>query len=266
MSDCDAVADALCEGESLDAALRAHAVDCARCRALSTADDALGAMLNADVADGGAMPDALRSVIASERSHVAPFSTWRRAAVPLAVAVALAAAGLAFAPRADLHHRPRAAFAASAVVLAALVASGIVASLRRGRRGLGVRLGARVLYVVGALAMAEGAVAQVSRAVEGSVVLAPGDVARGLAHCASIGSALALVVGVALFGVARRTAITAPSATGAVAGAAAGLAGTLTLHLICPIASLEHAMIGHASPVLAGVVAGALLGRRVLSI
>lgn len=266
MSDCDAVARALSAGQPLDVAMRSHASACARCNARSTTDDALGALVNGDEVREGAMPDALRSLIASESSPVAPFSTRRRAALPLAVASAIAAAGLALKPRADLLQQPRASFVVSALVIAALVAAGVVAAIHRGARGLGVRVGARALYVVGALALAEASVAQASRAVEGSVVLAPADVVWGLVHCASIGSALALAVGVALFGVARRTAITAPSVAGAVAGAAAGLAGTLTLHLICPIATLEHAMIGHVLPALAGAVAGALLGRRVLSV
>lgn len=266
MSDCNAVADALSEGRPLDDAMRAHTSGCARCNALTATDDALAAMLNEAAPEEGPMPAALRALIASESTPVAPFSTWRRAVGPLAVAGLVVAAGLVFKPRADLAHQPRAAFATSALVLGVLIAAGVVASLHRGARGLGVPLGERAFYMLGAVALAEVSVAQGAGAVEGSVVLAPGEVGRGLAHCASLGTAIALLVGVALFAVARRTAVTAPAAAGAVAGAAAGLVGTLTLHVICPIATLEHAMIGHVFPALAGAALGALVGRRALSV
>lgn len=267
MNPCDTLEDAVAEGRPLDAAMRAHAAGCDRCRALTDTDDALAQVVNHDpIAPAAPLPLALQEALRADAAPVRPFSFVARSAVPVAVSAALVMLALRFMPRADLHHRPLAPFAAGVATLVALVLGGAYGVFHRGPRGIGVSVEARAGYLLGALLLAEGAVALACDAVEASVVLSDHDVIPGIVHCASFGTFVATVAGVGFFFAARRTVLTAPAIAGAVAGAAAGLTGTLVLHLACPIASLTHAMTAHVLPALVGALAGALLGRRVLSV
>ncbi len=270
MSVCDALEDAVAEGIALDAAQRAHAATCERCRSLTAADEALARVVNVLDAEAPAareeLPAALRAALEADASPVRPYSSAGRVALPASVTALLALGALLLLPRADLPHRAMAPFAAGALTLFALALVGAVGLLHRGSSGIGVPVARRAGYLLAAFALAEVAVAAASDAVEGSVVLRGADVLRGLLHCASFGVGVSVLAGVGLFAAARRTAVTAPSLAGAVAGAAAGLTGTLVLHLACPIASLSHAMIAHVAPVVFGALFGALLGRRVLAI
>jgi hypothetical protein len=264
---CDTLEDAVAEGLPLDAAMRAHASGCDRCRALTDTDHALGQMVNHDpIEPAEPLPAALREAIRADAAPVQPFSFVARSAAPVVLSAVLAVLALRFMPRADLHHRPFAPFAAGVATLFALVLGGAYGLFHRGPRGIGISVEARAGYLLAALLLAEGAVALASDAVEASVVLSGHDVIPGIVHCASFGTFVAIVAGVGFFFAARRTVLTAPTIAGAVAGGAAGLTGTLVLHLACPIASLTHAMTAHVVPALLGALVGALLGRRVLAV
>jgi hypothetical protein len=63
----------------------------------------------------------------------------------------------------------------------------------------------------------------------------------------------------------RRTDPFSPRVSGALAGLAGGLAGAVTIGVTCPSGETWHLWLGHGAAVATLAVAGALLGRRVLS-
>lgn len=270
MSPCEALEDAVAEGRPLDAQQRAHASTCERCRALTDTDETLARLVNARGLERSErphqLPPALRAAVEGGSTAVAPFSVAKRGAAPLLLSSALAMGALRFIPRADLAHRAGATFAGGAILLLSLVIAGVLGVLNRGPSGIGASLLRRVVYLALAFVLAELTVASVADPVEASVVLARDAVLRGIIQCASHGALVAAFAGVGLFVAARRTVITAPSLAGAVAGASAGLTGTLVLHLACPVSSLTHGMIAHVAPMVLGALAGAITGRRVLAV
>lgn len=264
MTLCDQLEDFVAEGRALTDEMRAHADGCDRCRPLTTADAALDRVVNPKRGEGEVeLPAALREAMRAE-PRAAPFSFARRAAVSSVVVVAIASLAFVIAPRADLSHRELISYSLGLVALVALVLGGVTAALHRGSRGIGVAVVHRALYLAIALIVAELAVAAASSPVEGSIVLRGASALRGLAHCASWGSLVGAVAGATLFFIARRTVVAGATAAGAVAGVAAGLTGTLALHVVCPIVTLPHTMIAHVAPALFGAIVGALFGRRVL--
>lgn len=268
MTDCDLIADAVAEGRALTERQRLHVSSCRACELLTADDAALAAMVRADAAthDRDAMPEALRAAVEGASSPVRAFSAWRRAARVMWPALAFATTAIVWRPRADLAHRPMAWVLVGLAALASLLALGAWTSLSRGARGLGASVTSRAMALVAIVAGSLAALSSLHDAVEGSHVVEGNDAVTALAHCAFRG-VTAGVLAAALAGPAlRRTAVTAPTLTGALGGAVAGLAGALTLHVMCPVAGVAHALVGHGAPVVLGAVLGALAGRRFVAV
>jgi hypothetical protein len=258
VSACDDVTRALAAGEPLAGPLATHARACPACAALAR-------LPLAGARGEERMPDALRAAIEADGGAVAPFSAWRAAAAPSALAVLLVAVTLARAPRRDLAGQVGPRFALALLSVASLAALGVAAVVHRGARGLGPTTAQRAAYAAFALPVFAAVMLATTRAAPGSIVPAGDEVLGAFVHCAIIGSVFAVFTGAALLASARRTSPVAPSLAGAVAGLAAGLSGALFLHVACPVALASHGVFAHGAPAVVGAALGALLGRRVLS-
>lgn len=84
--------------------------------------------------------------------------------------------------------------------------------------------------------------------------------------CLLLGTLIAGVVAAVSCSVGRRTVLIAPAASGALAGAGAGVAALLCLRVHCPSALAGHVMIVHVLPLVVAIVAGAYFGRRWVSV
>ena len=73
---------------------------------------------------------------------------------------------------------------------------------------------------------------------------------------------MAVLPGVALIVMMRRSWPLRADWTMGLAGLAAGAVGSLGAHLACPEANPAHALLGHVAPMLALAVLGAVLGRQ----
>lgn len=268
MTDCDLIADAVAEGRVLTEGQRRHVTSCRACELLTADDAALASMVRADAAtaDTDAMPAALRAAVEGASSPVRSFSAWRRAVRVMGPALAFAMAAIVWRPRADLAHRPMAWVVVGVAALASLVALGAWTSLSRGARGLGASVASRAAVLVAIVLGSLAALSSLHDAVEGSRVVEGSAAVTALAHCAFRGVTAAALAAVLVGPALRRTAVTAPTLTGALGGAVAGLAGALTLHVMCPVAGLAHALVGHGTPVVLGAVLGALVGRRFVAV
>jgi hypothetical protein len=262
---CDQLVDALAEGRGLDATLQAHAAACDGCRATVAADQTLATLAGSEPPTEEALPPALREALRRDARPVTPFSPWRRALPSAALVVVIASVALAVRPRADLAHQAPARLALGLGASLSGLAIALTLLLHGGRSGLGLPARARWTIVALALAGFEAINAMVTVPVEGSVHLEGAAAWQGRLGCALHGGLLAALVGVVVFHGARRSAVVSPIAAGAAAGLAAGFAGALAQHLQCPVMDLDHTLVAHVAPMAAGVLLGALAGRRWLA-
>ena len=192
-----------------------------------------------------ATPPAERSLTRDERRA--------RARVVAAFAVLWMGAALAlFGVRSDVGSlgvlAPMAAWALCGAAILGLV-------LVPRTRGLpaGVRVVQAAIWVV-PVAYAVGAV----------VIAGPGDepltwgTVRG---CMSLSTVMALGPLGAGALLLRGSFLSAPGWRGAAVGALAGLAGSIGIHAHCPCQGITHLLMAHGTVIVAGVLAGAALGR-----
>ena len=265
MSGCDQVVDALSEAKPLDASLQAHVAACDGCRAMVAADQSLTSLAASSYAEEEALPPALSEALRRDHQPVSTFSPWRRALPIAALVVAVAAVGLAIVPRPDLAHQPIGRIAVGFVAALSGLAIALTLLLHGGRSGLGLPARLRWIFVAVALAGFEAINAAVTVPVEGSVHLEGAAASAGTFWCALHGGLLAAVAGALVFHGARRSAVVSPTAAGAVAGLAAGFAGALAQHLLCPVMDMDHTLFAHLAPPALGALLGALAGRRWLA-
>ena len=89
--------------------------------------------------------------------------------------------------------------------------------------------------------------------------------ARTGLRCFALTAATAPWPFAALVSLRRRFDPVHPMFTGGALGAAAGAWAAMMVELWCPLASAGHVALGHAAPVAALVLAGALAGRRLFA-
>jgi hypothetical protein len=253
-------------------ALMSHAFSCARCRALLAFDRQLrGSHLQKPLA----MSAELRAAVALEAGARARFSVLRRAVAPIGSLLALAAAVQLLAPRPDAGGVPFPTAAIVSVVLLGAFLAALVLLLARARLGAGGFAVARYAFPPLALIVFLGVswlayetipsstypprAIQVflSRDVEPLV----GSWVRHL-PCSLLGLAAGLLLMSLVLRSAASIAITTPRASGAVCGAAAGLAAAFVLFLFCPVHLLQHLAGVHAIPLLVCSALGFKAGVR----
>jgi hypothetical protein len=79
--------------------------------------------------------------------------------------------------------------------------------------------------------------------------------------CLAMSAAIALGALLAAAAVLRRTFLAAAGWRGAVVGALAGLAGSIGVHVHCPMETFDHLLAAHGAPIFLFALAGAVLGR-----
>lgn len=187
--------------------------------------------------------------------------------IPLAIVAGLVGSGLVFAGRpllrVDLDTLPLQDLSERLAVLLLLsgIATGI--ALAKGRRGLGSKvtlLVATSLLVAPLYTLATGV---------GALRTPVGDAAAQKLHplglpCALVAFAVGVLALVAFGAALRRSVPVAPVLRSATLGAAAGGWAGLALFLQCPASEALHLLVGHALPVAAFVILGALALPRVL--
>lgn len=256
---CERVLDALSSGEALDAGLREHAAGCPRCGPLLSAEAALRASL--ERVSVPPMPKALEEE-AAKAGPVRPWSALRRAVGPVFVALLLLLLTWRLIPRPDLWEQlARPLYASHASLLVALSAAGLGLALWRGPSGLGASVASRRLLGAAVFPLLLLSTVATLGSTPSSIHLHRHVLLVG-ALCAVLGSLVGAVAAVALFRAARRTAVSAPGLTGALLGGAAGLLGSLSLHVHCPVVDEGHCLVAHTVPVLLGLLFGGLLGGR----
>jgi hypothetical protein len=240
-----------------------HAASCTRCSALWQTDQRLSAALKARQ-EPLELPGALRQLLSEPRgSRRASSVGTRLLAVSLSCLACLAFA-VVFVPRPDLGGAfapgPLRVFVAFGILLLGILS----AFLYRGRSGLGAPAWLRWLLVALAVLGFHGVIALVTDATHDVTQAGGGFVPPR--DCLALGLSAGLVVGFVVLAVSRYTALVSPRASGALAGAAAGYAGLLFLHLHCPAQQAAHLHAVHGLPLLLLVVVGLVSGRRWLSV
>ncbi len=261
MSDCDRLVDALSERAPLGGALAAHVGCCESCRLLTEAGIPYG---DGD-ADVPPMSDALRAEVAAMQP-VRGFSAWRAAVLPSTALLAVMAGSLVLLPRPAMEGLTAAKVAGGAVLALLVLAVALVALLRPGASGLGASPSARWRVVVAALAGIEAVNLWASTASPVSAHLEGAAAWHRGWSCGLTGTALSAVVGLTIFGAARRSAVVCPVSAGALAGLAAGCSGFALQHLACPVMDLGHTMTAHFAPMSVCALLGAVAGRRWLKV
>jgi hypothetical protein len=249
-----------------------HAVSCARCRALLAFDQRLrGRTLQNPLA----MSAELRTAVVLEAGAQPRFSVLRRALAPVGSLLALATAVQLFAPRPDASAVPAPTAAIVSVVLLSAFFAALVLLLARTRLGAGGFAVARYTFPPLALSAFLGvswlayetvpATTYPPRAVQ---VFLSRDVeplmGAWVRHlpCTLLGLAAGLLLMSLVLRSASSIAITTPRASGAVCGAAAGLAAAFVLFLFCPVHLLQHLAGVHAIPLLVCSALGFKAGVR----
>ncbi len=251
-------------GQSPD--LMSHAFSCARCRALLAFDRQL---CGNDLQQPLAMSAELRRAVALEPVALTRFSAWRRALVPVGALLALAATAKLLAPRPDADAVPfRTAVIVSVVLVGSFLAA-LLLLLARSRIGAGRFAVARYAFppltlcaFLGVSVFAYETVppsAHPPRAIQvfllEEVEPCVGSWVRHL-PCTLLGLAIGLLLVSLVLRSAASVAITTSRASGAVCGAAAGIAAAFVLFLFCPVHLLEHLVGVHAIPLLVCCVLG----------
>jgi hypothetical protein len=206
------------------------------------------------------VPDAVRRAVEADLSPVRPLAApWQRAALATVVAVVAAAIGLLTAPlRLDLTQLPMwIGWGASLAELC--VGVGLVSvGLRESVPGAGLSSGATAATATGAMALQVG-VGLVTWHLSPAVVHPSSPAAAGFG-CMTHEAALALpTFVVTLWLVFRALPLRAPTA-GLLGGAGAAMAADAVLHLLCPVADLDHVLVWHTGTIVVFATAGWLTG------
>lgn len=260
MSACVATLEALANpGHHVPDAVTAHAAQCPDCRALLDAEDAWE---DPDSSPPPPMGSALAAAVANA-APVRPFNPWLRAMPPVLLTAALTGATLFRQRRPDEETLGPAGMWGPVALFGALAAFSYFSVFSRGSSGTGRGDAWRVGAVVAALMV----FCSVTLAVAQPGMMAVGSGAwwQASTHCAAAGSAYLLMVGASALWAARRTALVSPSAAGAAVVVAAGLCGVMVLHVLCAVTEPLHLLAGHGVILLAGALAGAVLGPRLLT-
>lgn len=260
MADCRDIQLAVATGRSLEAPdLRAHAAECAACRAIAEDDGSLGRALSTRAPDEGAvdldgMFAELQGRVAEERG----LGAWLRsrptpariALAATATLVAMAGLGLIL-PGRDLASVPPVPGVGSLGASVAVALGAVVVALWPLHRARPPRaVGAALLT----LAVGIPVLAALWPPPPSAIVASQAGGLLAL-KCFGLGSLTALPVLLVVRGADR-----APWGVSVVlAGAAAGLAGTAGLALGCPHSHPLHLLLGHATVAAAYVGAGAAL-------
>lgn len=94
---------------------------------------------------------------------------------------------------------------------------------------------------------------------------APPEGPFSTSSCMLVGSLIAALPFVGLFGLWRRTDPFSPGLTGALIGSWSGLVGASGLSLLCPSLELSHLLPGHGGAIVGGALLGVWAGRRLLA-
>ena len=269
---CDEFARQLSGATEHSPALMSHAISCARCRGLLAFDQRLrGRNLQKPLA----MSAELRAAVALEAGVQTRFSALRRALAPIGALLALVTAVQLFAPRPDAGGVPVATAAIVSVVLLSAFLAALVLLLARTRIGAGGFAVARYVFPPLALSAFLGVSWLAYETVPSSsyppraiqvflsreVEPLMGSWVRHL-PCTLLGLAAGLLLMSLVLRSASSIAITTPRASGAVCGAAAGLAAAFVLFLFCPVHLLQHLAGVHAIPLLVCSALGFKAGVR----
>lgn len=252
--------------------LTSHALGCSHCRALLTFDQQLRGY---NLRQPPVMSAELRGALALEHVALPRFSALRRALPPLTALLALALSAKLFAPRADAHAVPSRTFAVVSIVIGGGFLLALALLLVRGRVGAGGLAVARYVFAPAALGAFVAVSVFAHRTIPPSAEpprsiqvflseeLAPrlGSWVRHL-PCTLLGLAVGLLLMTLVLRSAAGVAITTPRASGAVCGAAAGLAAAFVLFLFCPVHLLQHLAGVHAIPLLVCSALGFKAGVR----
>jgi hypothetical protein len=161
------------------------------------------------------------------------------------------------------HARPLSLILATASGSALVTAFALALALGRGTSMLGrsrrLLLAAIALLPLALLVWKMG----VSSLYDGMNVAWP---ARPGARCLGLALAIGALPLAAALAVRRRSDPVQPSLTGAALGAAVGLAAASLVDLWCPVAHLQHLLVGHLLPIALLALAGALTGSRLLAV
>lgn len=251
-------------------ALISHAFGCPRCRALLAFDRRLRGY---DLQQPLPMSAELRRAVALEPASLTPFSAWRRALGPVSALLALATAAKLLAPRPDADTVPVLTAAVVSVVLVGTFLAALLLLLARSRIGAGGFAVARYAFppltlgaFLGVSVLAYETVPPSThppRAIQvflsEEVEPCVGSWVRHL-PCTLLGLAVGLLLVSLVLRSASSIAITTPRASGAVCGAAAGIAAAFVLFLFCPVHLLGHLAGVHAIPLLVCCALGFKLG------
>ncbi len=282
-SPCDALLDHLAAGSVLPSSLAAHALDCPDCAPLLRADAALATLPGPAPALGPALRDALDALGPVSR----PRPLTRALPGLLAAGATMAAIPALLGTSQRLGAWP---LWAGAGLLATLCGVGLVLVFHRGAEGLGLPASWRRGYAtVSALGLSaavwmappgaptaaryaaspslEGAGTGAFRTVPSPALVGSGPATDPLSvfgEHASAGVLFAAVVGALVLRGAQRTTPVVPRLSGANAGIVAGLAAATGLHLSLD-GSIPLRLCVLALPVVLGMLAGSLVGKRALA-
>ncbi len=141
------------------------------------------------------------------------------------------------------------------VLWCALAAAGLALAFWPRGRGLppGIRAVQIALAAIPAIWIAS-AIAKSAAAPEVALTL------RTAGACMTIANAMALGPLIVVALLIRGSFTSAPALRGAAVGAVAGVLGAVGIHAHCPIEAASHVVVAHGAPLVAGALAGAVLG------
>jgi hypothetical protein len=201
----------------------------------------------------------LQRLLFEHRPATRATSFWSRTLAVLAAVTASFGLVLLCVPRSDLASASAGTLLGPMVPLAGLLLIGLALFAYRGTTGLGVAPWVRWTFAIGAVFAFELLTVLQTRASPGGTSLAPER------DCLYLGVAIAFVVAAVSCGVSRHTALVSPRASGALAGAIAGLAAVLGLHVHCPSLMAAHLTVVHILPLLLAIGGGLYAGKRWLA-
>lgn len=208
-------------------------------------------------------PGALRErVLGAARAEVAPTRAERRTRARAITVLAVGAPMVIWLVIGAIAPLPHAYLGSSAIGFAVALAATLALALRRGPSMLGppTRRLALAALLVGPALIAWVVACTFACGLGTETTPWSSDLV-----CFSFSHVIAAAPLGALVWARRGTDPVHPRATGAVIGAAAGAAGGLLMQLHCPWGGPVHAALGHALPVVALSIVGALAFGRVLA-
>jgi len=264
VTDCSRTVDALLEGQPLPAAVQQHLAVCPACAALVETDVGLTRALAADdpALSPEPLPPALRAALLADHAPRTPRVWWHALLAPTAALGGFAALALWIHPRPDLTTQSAGRMALGVALSVVGTLATLTAVSHGGARGIGwtsrVRAALGITLALGAVAM-----------VVGTTVVVEGSIVRGglWAHgarvvCTLEGIVTAVPIAFLAVRSLRGTAPVQPELSGALVGLGAGFGGLLVQHLCCAVMTLDHTLVAHLLPLVAGAITGALSARR----